>query len=235
MDAVHGHEHAAARRSVEVRGKQAAFWDWLEPLQQNGTVKAVYVKTGRGLFMVLDVDSHETLHRYMTESADRVPAAMQVWPLVETGHQEAIARTGAQKRSDAARRLVDAGPVGGIRHPAGIGVQHGLIRRLVGEIREGACAAPTRCSGPPTSSSRAASGAGSRPVALLRWAQRAVGGQGPRSTGPAWTQRNIGLPLTRVLIYRCGGRDDRDSNGEASEQALRAIKPPADAAQSDAR
>ncbi len=82
----------------EMRGKQTAFWDWLEPLRQNGTVKAVHVKTGRGLFMVLDVDSHETLHRYMTEWADRVPAAMQVWPLIEAAHQEAIARAGAQKR-----------------------------------------------------------------------------------------------------------------------------------------
>ena len=30
----------------DVRRKQTAFWDWLEPLKQNGTVKAVYVKTG---------------------------------------------------------------------------------------------------------------------------------------------------------------------------------------------
>lgn len=85
-------------RPSEVRGGQTAFWDWLEPLKQNGTVRDVYVKTGRGLFMVLDVDSHETLHRYMTEWADRVPAAMQIWPLIEAGHQERIARAGAQNR-----------------------------------------------------------------------------------------------------------------------------------------
>jgi len=84
-------------RPSEVRGGQAAFWDWLEPLRQNGTVKDIYVKTGRGLFMVFDVDSHEALHRYMTEWADRVPAAMQVWPLIDPKVQEGIARAGAQK------------------------------------------------------------------------------------------------------------------------------------------
>lgn len=85
-------------RPSEVRGGQAAFWDWLEPLKQNGTIKAMHVKTGRGLFLVFDVDSHETLHRYMTEWADCVPAAMQVWPLIDPAVQEEIARRGAQKR-----------------------------------------------------------------------------------------------------------------------------------------
>ena len=32
----------------------------------------------------------------MTEWADRVPAAMQVWPLIDSAHQEAIARAGAR-------------------------------------------------------------------------------------------------------------------------------------------
>ena len=44
-------------RPSEVRGGQAAFWDWLEPLRQNGTVKDIYVKTGRGLFMVFDLNA----------------------------------------------------------------------------------------------------------------------------------------------------------------------------------
>ena len=78
----------------EMRGKQTLFWDWLEPLKQKGECKAVYVKTGRGAMVVFDVDSHETLHRYMTQWAENVPAEFMVWPLVDASHQEAIARKG---------------------------------------------------------------------------------------------------------------------------------------------
>ena len=82
-------------RPSEMRGRQTSFWDWLEPLKRNGTVKAVYVKTGRGAVVVFDVDSHETLHRCMTEWTDCVPVEMQVWPPIDPAHQEAIARKGA--------------------------------------------------------------------------------------------------------------------------------------------
>jgi hypothetical protein len=85
-------------RPSEVRSAQTAFWDWLEPLRATGVVKDIYVKAGRGLFIVFDVDSHEILHRYMSDWADRVPAAMQVWPLIDPAVQEGIAREGAQKR-----------------------------------------------------------------------------------------------------------------------------------------
>ena len=81
-------------RPSEMRGRQATFWDWLEPLKQSGACKACYVKTGRGAIVVFDVDNHETLHRYMTEWADRVPAEFTVWPLIDASHQEAIARKG---------------------------------------------------------------------------------------------------------------------------------------------
>ena len=97
-------------RPSEVRGAQSAFWDWLESLKRNGTVKAVHVKTGRGLFLVLDVDSHETLHRYMTEWTDRVPAAMQVWPLIDPAHQAEIARRGARGDAPPAAVRTDTAP-----------------------------------------------------------------------------------------------------------------------------
>ncbi|MBX3491239.1 DUF3303 family protein [Parvibaculum sp.] len=82
-------------RPSQVRGIQTTFWDWLDRQKEAGIVKAVYVKTGRGAIVVFDVESHETLHRLMTEWSDCVPAAFTVFPLIDPAHQEAIARKGA--------------------------------------------------------------------------------------------------------------------------------------------
>lgn len=82
-------------RPSTMRGGQTRFWDWLQPLKDEGACRAVYVKTGRGLMAVFDVPDHETLHRYMTEWAEQVPAEFTVWPLIDPAHQEAIARRGA--------------------------------------------------------------------------------------------------------------------------------------------
>ena len=79
-------------RPSDVRAGQRMFWEWLQPLQERGICKAHFVKTGRGLFVVFDVDSHETLHGYLTDWANCVPAEFQVWPLIDPAHQERIAR-----------------------------------------------------------------------------------------------------------------------------------------------
>lgn len=81
-------------RPSAMRESQTKFWDWLEPLKQAGTVTACYVKTGRGCMVVFEVPDHETLHRYITEWAEHVPAEYMVWPLVAAKHQETIARKG---------------------------------------------------------------------------------------------------------------------------------------------
>ena len=53
-------------------------------------------KTGRGAIVVFEVDSHETLHRLITEWANCVPAEFTVYPLLaDAAHQEKIARKGA--------------------------------------------------------------------------------------------------------------------------------------------
>ena len=77
-----------------MRAAQARFWDWIKPLQQDGTVRAVHIKAGRGAFVVFDVPDHTTLHRLMTEWAENIPSEFTTWPLVEPGVQEAIARRG---------------------------------------------------------------------------------------------------------------------------------------------
>lgn len=84
-------------RPTDMRGRQTAYWDWLEPLKQSGVCKSVWVKTGRGAMVVFDVPDHEALHRYINQWADCVPAEFQIWPLVDAAHQEMIARKGAQK------------------------------------------------------------------------------------------------------------------------------------------
>jgi hypothetical protein len=82
-------------RPSEIRGRQAQFWDWLDGHKKNGTVEAVYVKTGRGAVLIVNVDSHEALHRFITEWSDNIPAEFTVTPLIDDpGHQERIARGG---------------------------------------------------------------------------------------------------------------------------------------------
>lgn len=77
-----------------MRAAQSRFWDWMASMQQDGTARAVYVKAGRGAMVVFDVPDHIALHRVMTQWAEHVPAEFTVWPLVEPGIQEAIARKG---------------------------------------------------------------------------------------------------------------------------------------------
>jgi hypothetical protein len=80
-----------------MRGKQTQWWDWLEAEKKKGTVEAVYVKTGRGAILVVNVNSHETLHRFITEWSDAIPAEFTVVPLIDDpSHQEKIARAAAK-------------------------------------------------------------------------------------------------------------------------------------------
>ncbi len=82
-------------RPQDIRGGQTEFWDWLEAQKKAGKAKSVYVKAGRGAFVVFDVESHEELHRIITEWSNRVPAEFTVYPLVDPVHQERIARANA--------------------------------------------------------------------------------------------------------------------------------------------
>lgn len=59
------------------------YWEWLAPLQAAGTVRHIYARTGRGALAVLEVDSHEMLHRLLNEWAEIVPARFDVLPLID--------------------------------------------------------------------------------------------------------------------------------------------------------
>ena len=76
------------------RENQTAFWDWLQPLTENGTAKHAYTKLGRGAVIIFEVDSHETMHKLVNQWAECVPATFEVHALLAREHQESIARAG---------------------------------------------------------------------------------------------------------------------------------------------
>jgi muconolactone delta-isomerase len=81
-------------RPSEIRSRQSSYWDWLQALKDDGTVKACWVKTGRGAVVVFDVPSHERLHDLINAWSDRVPAHFTITPLIDAAYQEAHARAG---------------------------------------------------------------------------------------------------------------------------------------------
>jgi muconolactone delta-isomerase len=69
---------------------RSAYWDWINPLIQSGQVKSVYARVGRGAVALFDVDSTQTLHRYMNEWSDIIPAHMEVFPLLDVDHAKSF-------------------------------------------------------------------------------------------------------------------------------------------------
>lgn len=75
-------------RPSAVAADRSAIWDWLAPLQADGTVRFFYPKPGRGAVALFDVDSAETLQRYLTEWAESVPCTFDVTLLVDPDYQK---------------------------------------------------------------------------------------------------------------------------------------------------
>jgi len=72
---------------IESREK---YWDWMQPLLDSGQCKSVYARVGRGAVALFDVDSTQTLHRFMNEWADIIPAHMDVYPLLDVASAKAF-------------------------------------------------------------------------------------------------------------------------------------------------
>jgi hypothetical protein len=70
-------------RPSEMAGHRQGFWRWLAPLQRKRICKWCYARTGRGAVAVFDVDSNETLHRLLNEWAEIIPAAFEIYPLID--------------------------------------------------------------------------------------------------------------------------------------------------------
>ena len=60
-----------ADKPATARDNQKQFWDWLDPLVATGTAKHVYTKLSRGA--VVNVDSHEMMHKHVNQWAECVP------------------------------------------------------------------------------------------------------------------------------------------------------------------
>jgi muconolactone delta-isomerase len=59
------------------------YWRWIAPLQASGQVKSVHARVGRGAVVLFDVDSHATLHRFLNEWANIIPAHFDTYPLLD--------------------------------------------------------------------------------------------------------------------------------------------------------
>ncbi len=77
-----------------VRTGQKAYWAWLNKRVEDGTVRHVWTKCGRGAVVIADVALHEDLHKFINQWAECVPASFEVTPLVTKEHQERIAMAG---------------------------------------------------------------------------------------------------------------------------------------------
>ena len=73
----------APTRLSEVREARRDFWPWVDDKLARGVARAFYPRTGRGAVAILDVESHEALHRLLNEWADAVPAEFSIYPLME--------------------------------------------------------------------------------------------------------------------------------------------------------
>ncbi len=55
----------APTRPSEVREQRKNFWPWVEDKIDRGVARYCFPRTGRGAVVMFDVDSHETLHRFV--------------------------------------------------------------------------------------------------------------------------------------------------------------------------
>lgn len=83
-----------AEQPSSMRSRQKAYWVWLNERMQEGTVKHLWNKTGRGAVVIADVPSNEELHKLINQWQELVPATFEVTPLVSKEHQERIANAG---------------------------------------------------------------------------------------------------------------------------------------------
>ncbi len=80
-------------RPSEAVANRRLYWEWARPLQEAGTMRHVWARTGRGALAVFEVDGNATLHRLLNEWADIVPARFDVYPLLDPAVARAFLET----------------------------------------------------------------------------------------------------------------------------------------------
>lgn len=96
----------------KMRKHQQQFWRWFEPLHKAGIAKEMYIKAGRGAFVVFDVDSNEMLHGLINAWQECLPASFEVYPLVPKEHQERLAKLASNPFKVAATAVKNASAPG---------------------------------------------------------------------------------------------------------------------------
>ena len=79
-----------------VRDKRQLYWKWVQPLRDDGTVRAIYARIGRGAVALFDIDTLQTLHQRLNEWADIIPATFEIHPLLDVDAAQAFLTTSAQ-------------------------------------------------------------------------------------------------------------------------------------------
>ena len=69
-----------------VTAARQRYWTWIQPLIDNGQVRSVHAKVGRGAVVLFDVASNEVLHAHLNTWADIIPATFQVHALIDPVH-----------------------------------------------------------------------------------------------------------------------------------------------------
>ncbi|HLT98784.1 MAG TPA: DUF3303 family protein [Burkholderiaceae bacterium] len=87
-------------RPTTLIDSRSRYWTWLRPLMDKGRCKSVYARTGRGAVALFDVDSNVTLHQYLNEWADIIPAHFDVYPLLEEEEAKAYLKMQSEGRSE---------------------------------------------------------------------------------------------------------------------------------------
>ncbi len=80
-------------RPSEAAAHRLRYWEWARPLQEAGTMRHVWARTGRGALAVFEVDGNATLHRLLNEWAEIIPARFDVYLLLDPGTARAFLDT----------------------------------------------------------------------------------------------------------------------------------------------
>jgi hypothetical protein len=70
-------------RPSSVTAARQSYWTWIQPLIDNGEVRSVHAKVGRGAAVLFDVASNEALHAHLNAWADIIPARFDVHALID--------------------------------------------------------------------------------------------------------------------------------------------------------
>jgi muconolactone delta-isomerase len=76
-------------KADDLKDARRRFLAWIEQLKQAEKVKQFYPRVGRGIVVILNVESNEELHLLLSAWSNFVPAQFEIYPLVDPAFHEA--------------------------------------------------------------------------------------------------------------------------------------------------